>query len=524
MKKLILFLVCCSFGLSIYSGNMTFADVKPYDTENACEVAGFDDPLICGTKGGNEQKELQHRVKNILEVVYLWIGIIAVIFIVVGGIRYMTSAGDTNKLTLAKNTITYSIVGLIVTLAAFAITEFVIGALDGRDSASGSSSATSSEIDSDEVRQLNVISTISLVEGNAKQLKVTFVPDYAKERAVSFSSKDPSIAEVTENGLIRAIKAGKTTIISTAKNGVEAQTAVTVIKPIPVEKVELKPTRFDLKVGKTKTIVATIVPKNAANKSLRWTSSNPKIAIVSTKGTVKGLKEGNVTITTEAHNGVKAVAQVSVGDKLTGGEAIAQSAVKMAYTVGPQESRKMVPWPSTKLTDGKAKTYIEARDSKALNIGDHNVAGEQGHFYASCDMAVAVTVRYSGVDKNFEYNGTPNIFRYFDGSGKSRWNLIGTFDRSSHISSIGNLQPGDVLIAGQPHGHIFVYVGNKAVKKKYPNSNADSLEAGYGSVEYASYYPHLFNLIEDSKQRTINNMTYKVFRSVDWDKRKFEVK
>ena len=139
-------------------------------------------------------------------------------------------------------------------------------------------------------------------------------------------------------------------------------------------------------------------------------------------------------------------------------------------------------------------------------------------------MAVAVTVRYSGVDKNFEYNGTPNIFRYFSGSGKSRWNYVGKFNRTSHISSISILKPGDVLIAGEPHGHVFVFVGNKAVRKKYPKSNADSLEAGYGSVEYASYYPHLFNLVEDSKKRTINNMTYKVYRSVDWDKRKFEVK
>ena len=184
----------------------------------------------------------------------------------------------------------------------------------------------------------------------------------------------------------------------------------------------------------------------------------------------------------------------------------------------------MIPWPSTKLTDSRAKAYVEARDSKALGIGDHHIGNEHGHFYASCDMAVAVTVRYSGVDKNFEYNGTPNIFRYFSGSGKSRWNYVGKFNRTSHISSISILKPGDVLIAGEPHGHVFVFVGNKAVRKKYPKSNADSLEAGYGSVEYASYYPHLFNLVEDSKKRTINNMTYKVYRSVDWDKRKFEVK
>ena len=513
MKKLILIL-----------GIVAYAEIKPYDSKDACDIAGFDDPLVCGTRGSNEEKELQKRVKSILEVVYLWIGIIAVIAIVIGGVRYMTSKGEPDKIKGAKNTITYALIGLIVTLAAFAITEFVIGALEGHDPADGTRPRTSTETGSDEVKQLRVASTVSLLENDTIQLKVLFVPDYATDRTVTFSSSDPKIAEVSRDGLITAKLAGETVITSKANNGIEAHTTVTVIKPIPVEKVELDPTKADVKVGKSVTIKATISPQNAADKSLDWTSSDPQIAIVDNKGKVTGKKEGDVTITAVAHNGVKATAQISVGDKLTGGEAIAKSAVIMAYTVGPQESRKMIPWPSTKLTDSRAKAYVEARDSKALNIGDHHIGNEHGHFYASCDMGVAVTVRYSGVDKNFEYNGTPSIFQYFDNEGKSRWNLVGTFQRTSSISSIGKLQPGDVLIAGDPHGQIFVYVGNKAVRKKYPKSNADSLEAGYGSVEYASYYPHLFNLIEDSKKRTINNMTYKVYRSVDWDKRKFDVK
>ncbi|MBP5655986.1 hypothetical protein J6X15_00140, partial [Candidatus Saccharibacteria bacterium] len=64
---------------------------------DACTVAGEKDPLVCGTKYGDEELALIATVKNVLSTIYLWIGIISVIFIVVGGITYMTSQGDPEK-------------------------------------------------------------------------------------------------------------------------------------------------------------------------------------------------------------------------------------------------------------------------------------------------------------------------------------------------------------------------------------------------------------------------------------------
>lgn len=68
-------------------------------------------------------------IGTILTSVYLIVGIIAVIFLIIGGVLYATSQGDSVKLTKAKNTIIYSIIGLIVVLAAFAITKFVLNQL-----------------------------------------------------------------------------------------------------------------------------------------------------------------------------------------------------------------------------------------------------------------------------------------------------------------------------------------------------------------------------------------------------------
>ncbi len=77
--------------------------------------------------GGNIS--LETSIGNILNGVYLLVGIIAVIFIVVGGVNYTLSQGDPSKVKKAKDTILYGIIGLIVVLLAFAITQFVINAL-----------------------------------------------------------------------------------------------------------------------------------------------------------------------------------------------------------------------------------------------------------------------------------------------------------------------------------------------------------------------------------------------------------
>lgn len=63
---------------------------------------------------------------TITNVLLFLIGAISVIMIVVGGLRYVVSGGDASKVSGAKNTILYAIVGLIVALLAFAIINFVI--------------------------------------------------------------------------------------------------------------------------------------------------------------------------------------------------------------------------------------------------------------------------------------------------------------------------------------------------------------------------------------------------------------
>ena len=65
-------------------------------------------------------------VKDVVNIILWIVGILSVIMLVWGGIKYTTSAGDSNKVTSAKNTIIYAVIGLIIAILAYAIVNFVI--------------------------------------------------------------------------------------------------------------------------------------------------------------------------------------------------------------------------------------------------------------------------------------------------------------------------------------------------------------------------------------------------------------
>lgn len=68
---------------------------------------------------------------DILSTVFLIVGGLAVLFVLVGAVRYVTSGGDANRTKQARDTILYSLIGLVVSLSAFTIVQFMLGRLSG---------------------------------------------------------------------------------------------------------------------------------------------------------------------------------------------------------------------------------------------------------------------------------------------------------------------------------------------------------------------------------------------------------
>jgi hypothetical protein len=78
--------------------------------------------------GGNGGDDLGDNIRTIVNMLLFLLGAVAVVMIVIGGIKYTTSNGDSSAITSAKNTILYSVVGLVIAIMAYAIVNFVVAA------------------------------------------------------------------------------------------------------------------------------------------------------------------------------------------------------------------------------------------------------------------------------------------------------------------------------------------------------------------------------------------------------------
>ena len=92
----------------------------------ACQGAGLQ--VSGGKCGGGSGDNLDGVLKAIVNILSAIVGVAAVIMIIVGGFRYITSGGDANAVSGAKKTVIYAVVGLVLVAMAQFIVHFVIGA------------------------------------------------------------------------------------------------------------------------------------------------------------------------------------------------------------------------------------------------------------------------------------------------------------------------------------------------------------------------------------------------------------
>ena len=74
----------------------------------------------------SKNSDLMKILQTVINVIVGVIGFVAVVMIIMGGISFATSQGDSSKVAKARNTILYGVVGLVVAMLAFAIVNFVL--------------------------------------------------------------------------------------------------------------------------------------------------------------------------------------------------------------------------------------------------------------------------------------------------------------------------------------------------------------------------------------------------------------
>ena len=169
---------------------------------------------------------------------------------------------------------------------------------------------------------------INIAVGYTHTLSYAVNPKNASGTNLTFSSSDPSVAIVNQDGIIKGLKEGNAIITVSARNGIVKDTTyvtvykkgtTTVVNGSPIttttypKSIKLDNTTLNLKQGTTSQVIATISPSNA-NQSISWSSSNPRVATVDSNGLIRAVGIGTATIIARTVNDLTANVKVTVGD------------------------------------------------------------------------------------------------------------------------------------------------------------------------------------------------------------------
>jgi len=200
---------------------------------------------------------------------------------------------------------------------------------------------------------INVSSAIVHV-GQSSALYARITPAHSEYQSVKWHSGNPKVATVDQDGVVTGRSKGRTAIYATAVNGKRASMTLTVV--VPVERITLSRDSFAVDKGKSVRLRSNVYPGNANDKKVYWSSSDPRVASVSSSGTVIGRDAGVAIIAARMSNGVTAECEVTVRIPVSGVKLNLKSAtlaseggtVSLAAVVSPANATdKRIAWKSS---------------------------------------------------------------------------------------------------------------------------------------------------------------------------------
>lgn len=144
--------------------------------------------------------------------------------------------------------------------------------------------------------------TAAINVGATETLVATVTPANATNKAVTWSSSGSSVASVDSNGVVTGVSAGSATITVTTTDGSFTDECEVTVSTVAVTGVTLDQDTLTMSVGDTETLVATVAPANATDKTVTWSSDDSTIASV-VDGVVTAEAAGTATITVTTTDG-----------------------------------------------------------------------------------------------------------------------------------------------------------------------------------------------------------------------------
>ena len=145
------------------------------------------------------------------------------------------------------------------------------------------------------------------------QLKATILPTQASNTKLNWTSDNESVATVDGNGVVTPVKNGECNITATTADGTNIKGNCNITVDFKVTSISFSTTSYTItSVNQTPSFRATISPSNAANKSVKWTSSDENVAKVSTIGVIKPVKNGTCKIIATTTDGTNLSASIDI--------------------------------------------------------------------------------------------------------------------------------------------------------------------------------------------------------------------
>lgn len=226
--------------------------------------------------------------------------------------------------------------------------------------------------------------------GSSQPLTATVSPSNATNKTITWSSSNTSVATVS-NGVVKAVGLGTATITAKSNNGKTASCKVTV-NPIQPNGIKATPETSTLYgLNGTVKLTANVVPSNATNKAVTWSSNNTSVATVSSDGTVKAVGYGTAVITAKTVNGLTSNCTITVNKEEITSLTIATQPTKTSYSVGDTLNTAGLTLKATYNNDTAKiiSSGFTCNVSKLTSIGTQTVTVSYGGKTVSFKVSVA---------------------------------------------------------------------------------------------------------------------------------------
>jgi len=255
--------------------------------------------------------------------------------------------------------------------------------------------------------QLNM-EQLELLVGAEETLIAEVIPPNTTITTLLWTSSNEKIASVDQEGTVKGISPGETTIKVKSIDGKISATVKVTVQPIAVASITLNKSILNLKSGDSEKLISTVDPADATNTKVTWSSSDSKIATVSQDGTVKGINAGSAIITVKSGDGkISATAEVTVKVIAVASITLNKSILnlksgdseKLISTVNPADATNTkVTWSSS---NSKIATVSQDGTVKGVNAGSAiiTVKSGDGKTFATAEVTVLPTA-VSGITIN----------------------------------------------------------------------------------------------------------------------------